>query len=237
MVWCFSAAVFWVAVTSGAWAASNLAPRPSEPTVQAPSSTAIPPLLSPSTPPAIRDLLEPSALQAVLEDREVFKSATLRKNVYSFRVATAIRAELPRTRRVLTDYRIYSKVVPFVDRADYSPVSRILLIEGGIWKYRLRSFVQFTEVSDRWIRYRIVREHLTGLEGNFYFEPLGEKGTLVYVDGRIQGGDFPPAFVIEQGAQIVFGFTGNRMRKYVEDREDEQELNHDKQVPKPRNHL
>ena len=96
----------------------------------------------------------------------------------------------------------------------------VLDIEGGVWKFRLRSWVRFEERADRWIHYLIVGGHFTGLEGDIYFESAGEKGTLVYFHGDQQGKHWPPKLVIERGAEIVFGFTAGRMRKYLESNED-----------------
>jgi hypothetical protein len=172
-------------------------------------------------------------------DRDVLTRAHLEDEPgggeqYSYHAAMLVHAGLDRTRRILTDYQLYSKIIPYVDRTDFSPATRILNVEGGIWKFRLHSLVRFEERGSRWVRYRIVGGHFTGLEGDIYFEPLGEKGTLVYFDGAQRAKDFPPKFVIERGAEIVFGFTAKRMRSYVESNED---ATHEKDLPQPRSHL
>ena len=76
--------------------------------------------------------------------------------------------------------------------------------------------MRFEERGDRWIHYEIVGGHFTGLSGDIFFESWGEKGTAVYFGGEQQGAEFPPKFVIERGAEIVFGFTAKRMRSYIE---------------------
>lgn len=135
---------------------------------------------------------------------------------YSYYTVMLAHTDARHARRILTDYRLYPKFIPYIDRADFNPKTQILWVEGGIWKWRLSSRVHFAQVSDRWIRYEIVGGHFQGLKGNIYFEPKDENGTLIYMDGVLEGTRFPPSFVITQGAQIVFGFTGKRMRSYME---------------------
>lgn len=172
------------------------------------------------------------------QDREILANANLDHEHYSYYAAMLVHADLERTRRILTDYQLYSKIVPYVDRTDYSPITRILDVQGGIWKFRLRSWVRFEERGDRWIHYRIVGGHFHGLEGNMYFESAGEKGTLVYFNGDQDGKEWPPKFVIERGAEIVFGFTARRMRNYLESNEDKKDDRKNGQdLPQPRSHL
>ncbi|HUP57787.1 MAG TPA: hypothetical protein VM598_10070 [Bdellovibrionota bacterium] len=202
-------------------------------------------------PPAITKLLKPEALHRILEDREIVTNAsledvegseTLRR--YTYYASMLVHSSLSRTREALTDYRAYAKMVPYVDRAEFVREPDLIRIEGGIWKFKLNSQVLFEEKSERWIRYRIVAGHFRGLSGDILFEPQGEKGTLVYMRGEQQGprDDFPPKFVIEKGAEIVFAFTAKRMRSYVED------ANHGRpasppsgtpgsEIPQPRNRL
>jgi len=112
---------------------------------------------------------------------------------YTFYAAMLTRAGLAKTRRILTDYRLYSKMVPYVDKAEFDEKTRILRIEGGIWAFRL----------------------------DIFFESQGEKGTVVYFGGEQLGRRWPPAFVIERGAEIVFGFTAKKMRSYIESPESD----------------
>jgi hypothetical protein len=205
----------------------------------------------PSAPFTIASKIKPALYQKMLKDREVLKHASLdpveERNAptgapalreYSFYAAMAVHADLPRTRRILTNYSLYSKIIPYVDKTVYSPITRVLEIEGGIWKWRLRSFIRFDEKSDAWIHYRFVGGHFTGLEGEMLFEPSPDaRGTVVYMTGALRGRNWPPKLVIEQGAQIVFGFTAGRMRKYVESQEDQAHDGTSSQLPQPRSHL
>jgi len=209
-----------------------------------------PPLLSeaPVPPPAISSLLKPLLWKRMMEEKEVIINASLRPvpdtelRKYSFYAAMMVRASLDQTRQILTNYKLYSDMIPYVDKAEYSLPDHTLLIEGGIWNFRLRSQVLFEEAMDRWIHYKIVGGHFSGLTGDIYFESKGEKGTVVYFTGGQSGTVWPPQFVIERGAEIVFGFTANRMRSYIESRKKpEKEVGHGQQdgsqVPQPRSHF
>lgn len=167
--------------------------------------------------PAIAEFVKAARLRSAIEEREIVTNADLEDGKrYSYYTAMLVNAGLARTREVLTDYRLYAEMVPYVDRALYNAKTGILDLEGGIWKFRLASSIRFEEKSDRWIQYRIVAGHFAGLTGDILFESRGEKGTLVMMRGALEAEQWPPAFVIEQGAQIVFGFTAKRMRSYLE---------------------
>ena len=199
------------------------------------------------TAPKIAQLIKPSIYKKILDDREVMVHARLEqvgtgkepaKN-YAFYTAMVVRADVEQVRRILTDYPLYAKVVPYVDRADYSPRTRILKLSGGIWKFRLDSQLRFEERGGRWLRYEIVDGHLIGLSGDILFESLGEKGTAVYFGGSLAGTQWPPSVVMERGAEIVFGLTGNRMRSYIEaqKRAVKGDGAHDSKIPQPRSRL
>jgi hypothetical protein len=191
-----------------------------------------------SRPPSIADLIKPELLKRITQDREVLTSAHLDEGHYAFYAAMLVHAGVERTRRILTSYSLYSKLISYVDRTDYSPVTRILDIHGGIWKFQMRSWVKFEEKGDRWVHYHIVGGHFRGLEGDIFFESAGEKGTLVYFNGAQTASSFPPKFVIERGAEIVFGFTAKRMRNYLESNEDGKDTKSNEQaIPQPRAHL
>lgn len=175
----------------------------------------------PSSPPAIATLLKPVAYRRMIDEREVMAHAKLEDDEgelkrYSYYAAMKVRGSLGVTRRVLSDYALYAKMIPYIDRAAYDPVTRLLDIEGGIFKFKLRSQVAFEEKSDRWIRYRVVGGHFEGLTGDIFFESLGERGVLVFIRGSHRGKTWPPKFVLERGAEIVFEFTAKRMRSYIE---------------------
>lgn len=198
-----------------------------------------------SSPPAIASLLKPAVYQKVVQDKSIQSYASLDRvessqsdpplKKYSFYAAMLTRTGLTRTRKVLTDYELYSKLIPYIDEAKYYPETHRLDLKGGIWKFKLTSVLRFEEIGDRWIRFRIVGGHFTGLVGDIFFESYEDKGTLVYMRGEQEGYHWPPAFIIEKGAEIVFEFTARRMRSYIE---SEPGTTHDeRQVPQPRSHL
>ena len=199
------------------------------------------------TAPKIAELIKSSVYKKMMEDREVMVHARLEQagtgkepaKSYAFYTAMVVRADVEQVRRILTDYPLYAKVVPYVDRADYSPSTRILRLNGGIWKFRLDSQLRFEERGNRWLRYEIVGGHLIGLSGDILFESLGEKGTAVYFGGSLAGTDWPPTLVMERGAEIVFGLTGNRMRSYIEaqKRAVKGDDAHDSKIPQHRSRL
>lgn len=200
------------------------------------------------TPPAICSLLKPDVCRKVKEDRDIVAHARLedRKKQdphYSFYTVMLTRASLAQTRRALTDYRLYAKMISYVERSDFDEKSKILTLEGGIWKFRMKSLVRFDDRGDRWVHFRIVAGHFRGLEGDFYFESLGEKGTLVYLKGEQNGTQWPPRLIVERGAEIVFSYTAKRMRSYIESLKDvpvgikEEGDPHEQLVPQPRRHL
>jgi hypothetical protein len=195
-------------------------------------------------PPSIPTLLKPEALRRIIDNREIVSSASLddlpgdtglRK--YSYYASMLVHSSLTHTREALTDYRAYARMVPYIDKADFVHPPDLIEIEGGIWKFKLRSRVLFFDRGRNWIHYRIVGGHFRGLEGDLLFESRGEKGTLVYMSGEQTGSDWPPKFVITKGAEIVFAFTAKRMRSYVEERQDVPATSGEQNVPQPRSHL
>ncbi len=169
-----------------------------------------------SQPPVIQTLLKPAVYQEVLKERGVKAYASLDGNKYSFYASMLVHRSLKVTRAVLTNYKLYSEMVPYIDRTEYSEKTHVLEIQGGIWNFKLVSSVLFQEQGEKWIHFKIIKGHFLGLSGNLYFENLGEKGTLVYMDGFILGEKWPPRFIMERGAEIVFQFTGTKMRSYIE---------------------
>lgn len=207
--------------------------------------------------PAIQSLLKPEIYQRIVKNREITTYANLKSvqtptptqelKEYSFYAAMQTRAGMTKTRQVLTDYQLYSKLIPYVDEANYQPSTHLLTLKGGIWKWKLHSILRFEEKSDRWIHYQIVGGHFTGMTGDIFFEPVpssqSDTGTIVYMRGSQQGSQWPPAFILEQGAQIVFEFTAKRMRSYLEsvqaNPQDTQRSGRSQndEIPKPRSHL
>lgn len=178
--------------------------------------------VTPARAPTIESLFKPERLKGVLSDREIVTSAKLHDpdaagdQLYEVSAAMRVRESIARTSAILTDYKVYKKIIRYVQRAEYDPKTQILQLEGGIFSYRLVSKVHFEQRTPGWVHYRFVGGHFQGMEGDFFFESKGERGTLVAVRGQIIGRGFPPRFVIEKGAEIVFGYTASRMRSYVE---------------------
>ncbi len=180
-----------------------------------------------SEPPPLAGQVSPALLKRVIDDREVVSSARIsdlaapgpqgQKKAYDYWALVRVNASLQQTHRALTDYASYARLVPFVTRSTYSSLDQTLDLEGGIFGWRLRSLLHFEEKGPRQVAFRVVAGSFTGMAGQAVFESLGEKGTLVRFSGGTTAIDFPPAFVMERGAEIVFGVTGRRMRSYIED--------------------
>ena len=195
-------------------------------------------------PAHIATLVKPTVLKEVIDDRTVMAHAQLENyssgqdsiKKYSYYAIMLVHNSLAQTRKIMIDYHLYPKMIPYVDRADYTQATRTLEIEGGIWMFKLVSSVFFEERGDRWIHYSIIRGHFQGLSGDLFFESLGEKGTLVFLRGEILGQKWPPTFVIERGAEIIFSFTGKRMRSFIESLKFEG-ANHDPEIPRPQRRL
>lgn len=178
------------------------------------------------TQPRIVDLLKPNIYKKVLNDRDIQVHASLDpigdtgQKKYSIYAAMFVDSNLKHTRGVLTDYALYTQLIPYVDRADYDAASHILTIQGGIWRYILRSRVKFDERGDGWIHFTVIQGDFSGMQGDMYLESLeaGAKGlgTLAYLHGEVIGNKWPPALIVEKGAEIVFGFTSQHMRSYIE---------------------
>ncbi len=187
-----------------------------------------------TTPPLISTLLKPEVYKRVLENKEVMTHAVLEDSTrYSYYASMVVRASLGVTRKTLTDYDLYAKMIPYVDKSDYNPKTRVLDLVGGIWKFKVSSQVLFEEKGERWIHFTIIAGHFQGLQGDLIFESLGEKGTLVYLHGEVTGTNWPPTLVIERGAEIIFGYTGKKMSAYIEEHKSG-ESHGDTQVPQPR---
>ena len=197
---------------------------------------------------SIASSIKPKLWKRMLEDKEVIVNAKLEElpekpsKKYSFYAGMLVGASLAQSRKVLMDYKLYANMIPYIDKAEYSLEDKNLKLEGGIWKFKLRSQVEFTEKSDRWIHYKIVGGHFLGLTGDIYFEPRPEKGTLVYFQGEQTASFWPPKFVIERGAEIVFEFTAKRMRSYIEsqkkmDKGIKANEQRRQEIPQPHSHL
>lgn len=198
-----------------------------------------------ATAPKIETLIKPEVLRRVIDEREVMSHASLSETSvpgvkrYEFYSTAMAFASVQKTREAMNQYQMMAKILPYVDRSDYDPKTRILQLEGGIWNFKIRSSVRFTPESDRWTRFEIIQGHFKGLSGDIFWEPHGERATLVHIQGHQEAREFPPKFVIERGAEIVFGVTGKRMRSYIETSEGspQEQRPHDPDIPQPRKHL
>lgn len=204
-------------LSSGHAAKRQLRPRVavSSPT---PSPSPVP------NPPVIQSLVKPEIYERVMGDRQVHSYGSLdsipgqsEKKRYSIYAIMLVRADRSMTRRVLTDYPIYAKMVPFVEKSEYNPETHLLDIRGSILKWVMESKIRFEDRSDRWVHFTVIDGSFTGLVGDMFFESKDPKGTLVYLQGEVQGTHFPPAFILERGAEMALEFTGKRMRTYIED--------------------
>jgi len=194
--------------------------------------------ISAEIPRKIESLVSPKIFQEVMNDRRIEALGHLENHHYLVHAVMLVKASLTQTRATLTHYDLYAQMIPYIDRSDYMAPEHLLWVEGGVWKFRISSWLKFEEKSPEWIHFRITRGHFAGMTGDIYFENRGEKGTLVYFGGEQTASDFPPKFIIERGAEIVFGFTASRMRSYIESlKHKEFEKNDDSSTPRPRSHL
>ena len=215
-------------------------------------------MAGPELPPAAEELFRsqgfaPSQRVALLEGREVLSRARLgpvesaakgaRAGVQAYTLSNAmlVNAGVARTRDELTHFDRFAGMVPYIDRSDWDPKTRRLLISGAIWKYRLQALLQFRPTTaDRW-EFEIIEGHFLGMKGFMQFEAAGPARTLVVFAGRIEGRQFPPRFVIERGAEIVFAVTGRRVRSLVEAQTEVTDYGRSKapqaEIPQPRRRL
>lgn len=176
----------------------------------------------------ISSLLKDTVLKRIVENREVMSHAVLhdpdpkpgsnQDRRYEYYASMLIRATPKHTQKVLTQYELYEKFVPFVDQARFDSKKNLLELAGGIWNFKLRSFIQFKEVGKTAIHFRIVKGSFQGMTGKVLFEPWGERDTLVYLGGEQVGKEWPPQFILEKGAEVVFSITGKKMRSLVEEK-------------------
>lgn len=180
-------------------------------------------------PPSIRTLVTPALWKKVIDERAFHGQAKLDPpppgpkaegealRRYRYSAFMGVRAPLAETRAAITNYELYPKMISYIHRTAFTPATQTLEIEGGIWKWKLHSHVQFEDRGPRWVHYRVIHGHFAGLAGEIYFEPVGERGTAVYFTGEQRGMNFPPAFVLERGAEIVFHYVAKKMRAFIED--------------------
>ena len=207
-----------------------------------------------TSPPQIKLLLKPESYNRIVENREVMTSASLDTDEaepgktplkrYQFYSSMLVRADMTYVRKILLDPESYRHMIPFLDHLTFDPKTNILEMKGGIWRFKLHSFVRIEDRGLKWIHYQIIRGHFTGLVGDAYMEDLGVRGTLVYLQGQIRsdGKKWPPPFVMQRGAEIVFSFTGKKIRSHIESQKRmssdvNRKDSNDDTIPQPRSHL
>lgn len=172
--------------------------------------------------PAINELLRAhdipaSAVNGLVAEREVYARAKLSGRRYSVLNAMVVHAGLARTKAVVTQFDRFAGNIPYIEKSEWNASRRQLLIAGGIWKYQLQATLQFEEKSaSRW-EFRVIQGHFLGMRGALDFESAGPGRTLVVFSGALEADRFPPRWVIERGAEIVFAVTGRRVRNWIED--------------------
>jgi hypothetical protein len=157
---------------------------------------------------------------------------------YTYYSAMLVHATASKARQVLTNYSLYAKLVPYVQKSDFNEKTGVLEIVGGVLGWTLHSWIHFEEKSSNWIHFQVVAGHFQGMNGEIYFEPYGDSNTLVYLGGSQILSQWPPKIILENGEEIVFGFTSHRMRSYIESPEPVASTgtNNDG-LPQPRSHL
>jgi hypothetical protein len=171
--------------------------------------------------PAVADLLAKHRVPAsefakILDERDVYSRARLEGHTYSVRNVMLMHAGMARTRAEVTQFGRFAGSIPYIEKSEWDPARKQLLVAGGIWKYQLQSLIQFEEKTpERW-EFRIIGGHFLGMHGALEFESAGPGRTLVVFSGSVTGDHFPPQWVIERGAEIVFAVTGRRVRNWVE---------------------
>lgn len=159
---------------------------------------------------------KPEQVKNLIEEREVLARARLSGRQYSLKSAMLVNSGHARTREIMTRFDRFAGMVPYIDRSDWDPTSRRLQLAGGIWKYYLQATLQFVEKTpDRW-EFEVIQGHFLGMKGAMQFETAGPGRTLVVFTGGVEGDRFPPRWVIERGAEIVFAVTGRRVRSLIE---------------------
>lgn len=203
--------------------------------------------------PRIQSLLKPKIYQKVvgrppIRGQEIISSANLssdkegdKTQKYEFYVTLRVPSPMKFVDPILNQYDLYQKMVPFVEMTRYDSRKKILELKGGIWNFKLHSFFQFYPRSPGWTEFEVIRGHLKGIRGHILLEPIGEGDTLVYFGGGMKGTQFPPALVMEQGAEIALSFTAKKMRSYIQEQKKQfyqkREKSHDSTLPKPRRRL
>lgn len=175
---------------------------------------------SQATRPKISQKLKPKIFERVLK-REVMSYADLsdvspQDKQYSFYASMLVRRGIRLTQKNLMRFDQYDEMSPYIDHARFDPKTQILDIAGGVFGLKMRSWVQFKEVLLGWLDYRVIKGNFNGMTGSVWIDQQGERSCIVYFFGQLNGKKWPPAFVLERGAEIVLSYTGGKMRNFIE---------------------
>lgn len=167
-------------------------------------------------------------MRRVKEERDVSVTARLDGEQYAFLSAMAVRASEDRVKKELLNFEFYRTSIPYVTRVEedkkYSkPDHPSVWLEGGIFGWGIQSRLNLSTVTHG-IQYEIVEGSLCGLKGEVKLEAIESKRgktVLLFFDGGLRAKKWPPAWIMERGAEIVFGFTAKRMRSFLENPENQ----------------
>ena len=175
----------------------------------------------------IRALLKPEVYRKVTQGTDVISHARLGKagadgmREYRFYAVMKARATPKDTSRRIQKFEGYPRWISYVDKADWKPESHTLQLEGGIWDFKLRSQVKIGNPRPHEMTYQVIGGHLMGLKGRVLFEAVNDRESLIYLSGERRAAEWPPAFVMERGAEMVLSFAGRKLRGSVLQNADE----------------
>lgn len=184
----------------------------------------------------IQSLLKPQEYMALVQHNETLITTELSKNpdrpfLEGYRADAAITAEAPVsiTRRILTRYEIYEKLIPFIDHIKVLDDPSKVALEGGIFGWKMISLIQFQDKDPGWVHFVITQGSFAGMQGDFYFEekPGQNDASLVYFHAQHTAQHFPPQFIMKLGAKIILSITASRMQKYIEEEVEERMNNNE----------
>lgn len=181
----------------------------------------------PAPPSRIQSALSSTDYASLLAD-ETLVFTTLRDvpespdlEIYRAGAAISVDAPVSVTRDILTQYEIYQELIPFIDHVEVLEDPSQVTLEGGIFGWKMISLIQFDDKEPGWVHFTITQGSYKGMQGDFYFEerPGQPSKSLVYFGVNHSAEHFPPRFIMEFGAGIIFWFTANRMQAYIEERQ------------------
>ena len=191
-------------------------------------------------------LVTPAILKSVKDEREIYTSAKLtdeksddknqKLKLQHYRLVTVMQASasVDQVKRVLEDYAQYEKLIPYVSKSEFNAKEHTLKIEGGIWGFRMSSVLKFDPPEDLRQKFVVIAGHFQGMVGTLSYESAAERGSLVSLEEDSVGTHFPPRFIIEEGAKIIFSFAGKKMRARIEEQSKNAGAKpNDPEVPEP----